>query len=289
MPNERPSPEDSRTAPPSQPTDPPERTSVEDAEAPRTSNSGPTSVDNALRLLQVVGERQALRVAEAAELLGVARSTAHRLLTALRRRDFVMQDRPNGAYRPGPALNAVGLAVISRMDLRRIARPILEQLQEETNETASLAVLEGTHIRFVDAVESTLAVRVGNRTGVSRLAHTSAVGKAILAELPQSELARRYPDEELAAPTPAAVASRDSLFAELAGIRQQGYALNWEESVEGTSAVAAAVRDPTGSPVAAVAVAAPSSRMRSVDAVRAFAPSVVAAARQIQEIMRTPQ
>lgn len=249
----------------------------------------PTSVDNALRLLQLVGERQALRVAEAADLLGVARSTAHRLLSALRRRDFVMQDRPNGAYRPGPALNAIGLAAIGRIDLRRIARPILEELQEETNETASLAVLEGTNIRFVDAVESTRSVRVGNRTGLVRLAHTSAVGKAILAELPPGELARRYPHEALATRTPASVASRDTLFAELAEIRQAGYALNWEESVEGTSAVAVALRDPTGSPVASVAIAAPSSRMRSVDAIRAFAPSVVAAARRIEELMRAPQ
>src|SRR5436305_15111164 len=84
---------------------------------------GLTSVDNALWLLQLIGERQALRVAEAADLLGVARSTAHRLLTALRRRDFVMQDRPNGAYRPGPAPNATGLAAISRTDIPPTARP----------------------------------------------------------------------------------------------------------------------------------------------------------------------
>ena len=74
-----------------------------------------TSVDNALWLLQLAAERQALRVSEAADLLGVARSTAHRLLSALRRRDFLMQDRPNGAYRPGPALHAIGMAAISRL------------------------------------------------------------------------------------------------------------------------------------------------------------------------------
>src|SRR6187551_3086976 len=111
-----------------------------------------TSVDNALWLLQLVAERQALRVAEAAELLGVARSTAHRLLNALRRRGFVMQDRPNGAYRPGPALNEIGLAAINRIDIRRVARPVLEELRDRTQETASLAVLEGTTIRFVDCV-----------------------------------------------------------------------------------------------------------------------------------------
>src|SRR3954454_16873708 len=198
--------------------------------SPVAAAGGLTSVDNALWLLQLIGERQALRVAEAADLLGVARSTAHRLLNALRRRDFVMQDRPNGAYRPGPALNAIGLAAISRIDIRRIARPVLEELQEQTAETASLAVLEGTSIRFVDCVESTRSVRVGNRTGVVRPAHASAVGKAILAELGQRELARRYPDEQLAAGTPAALTARADLLAELATIREQGYALNWEES-----------------------------------------------------------
>src|SRR3954468_20829433 len=156
-----------------------------------------TSVDNALRLLQLVGERQALRVAEAADLLGVARSTAHRLLSALRRRGFVTQDRPNGAYRPGPALYEIGLAAVSRIDIRRVARPVLEQLREETQETASLAVLEGTTVRFLDCAESGRSVRVGNRTGVVRPAHASAVGKAILAGLSDEELDRRYPDGQL--------------------------------------------------------------------------------------------
>src|SRR5215207_6348767 len=114
-----------------------------------------TSVDNALRLLQLIGERRALRAAEAADLLGVARSTAHRLLTALRRRGFVTQDRPNGVYRPGPALYEVGLAAVSRIDIRQVARPVLEQIRELTQETASLAVLEGTTVRFIDCAEST--------------------------------------------------------------------------------------------------------------------------------------
>src|SRR3954452_20813000 len=161
---------------------------MSNAVVPRDPSPAPeapvtTSVDNALRLLQLIGERQALRVAEAADLLGVARSTAHRLLTALRRRGFVMQDRPNGAYRPGPALVEIGLAAVSRIDIRRVARPVLEELREQTQETASLAVLEGTTIRFVDCAESPRSVRVGNRTGLIRAAHASAVGKAILAGL----------------------------------------------------------------------------------------------------------
>ena len=248
---------------------------------------GLTSVDNALWLLQLVGQRQALRVAEAADLLGVARSTAHRLLSALRRREFVMQDRPNGAYRPGPALNAIGLAAISRIDIRRVARPVLEELQEQSRETASLAVLEGATIRFVDCVESGRSVRVGNRTGVVRPAHASAVGKAILAKLPKSEVERRYPDEAIPAGTPAALTERSELERQLDEIRGQGYALNWEESAEGVSAVAVALRDTSGAPVAALGIAAPSSRMGSIEGIRAFAPLVVSAAERVQERLRS--
>jgi IclR family acetate operon transcriptional repressor len=255
---------------------------------PPEPGGGLTSVDNALLLLQLIGERQALRVAEAADLLGVARSTAHRLLSALRRREFVLQDRPNGAYRPGPALNEIGLMAISRIDIRRVARPVLEELREQSTETASLAVLEGATIRFVDCVESARSVRVGNRTGVVRPAHASAVGKAILAELPAAELERRYPTEQLTAGTPAAITDLTVLKAELAQIRAQGYALNWEESTEGISAVAVALRDTAGSPLAAIGIAAPSSRTGSIDGIRAHVPAVLRAAAQVQERLASP-
>jgi len=248
-----------------------------------------TSVDNALWLLELIGERQALRVAEAADLLGVARSTAHRLLTALRRRGFVMQDRPNGAYRPGPALVEIGLAAVSRIDIRRVARPVLEELREQTQETASLAVLEGTTVRFVDCAESPRSVRVGNRTGVVRAAHASAVGKAILAGLSAIEIDRRYPHEELpAATTGAALTSRTALKAELAEIRNQGYALNWEESADGVCAVAAALRDTVGQPLAGLGVAAPSSRMGDIEAIRDFAAHVLHGAEMVHERLRSP-
>ena len=252
-------------------------------EAPSTGSDRLTSVDNALWLLQLVAERQALRVSEAADLLGVARSTAHRLLSALRRRDFLMQDKPNGAYHPGPALHAIGMAAISRLDVRRIAQPVLEQLRDKTKETASIAVLEGTMIRFVECYEGLSTVRVGSRAGVVRHAHASAVGKAILAALPDSELGRRYPGEELPAPTPASITSRHELMRELSQIRRQGYALNWEESSDGVAAVAVALRDASGIPLASISVAVPSMRLGSIAGIRALAPDVLDAAEQIHE------
>jgi DNA-binding IclR family transcriptional regulator len=246
-------------------------------------------VDKALALLQLIGEHQALRVAEAADLLGVARSTAHRLLAALRRAGFVLQDRPNGAYRPGPALYQIGLSAVSRIDIRRVARPVLEQIRDETQETVSLAVLEGVTIRFLDCAESPRSVRVGNRTGIVRPAHASAVGKAILAGLSDADLSRRYPGGELPpTTTPAAIIDMATLREELSEIRAQGYALNWEESVDGICAVAVALRDTVGQPLASFGIVAPSSRIGSREGIRGFAAAALKGAELIEERMRDP-
>ena len=190
----------------------------------------------------------------------MARSTAHRLLTALSRRGFVLQDKPNGAYRPGSALNEIGLAAIGRIDIRRVARPVLEELREQTSETVSLSLLEGRDLRFVACVESRRAVRVGDRTGVLLPAHCTAAGKAILAALPPTELARRYRDRELTTRTPASIATWEALDAELEVIRREGFARNRQEGESGVCALAMAVRDLTDAPLAAIAVVMPSSR-----------------------------
>jgi len=253
-----------------------------------TASERLTSVDNALWLLQLVAERQALRVSEAADLLGVARSTAHRLLSALRRRDFLMQDKPNGAYHPGPALHAIGMAAISRIDIRRISQPVLERLRDQTQETATLAILEGTMTRFIESAEGSSAVRVGNRIGVVRYAHASAVGKAMLALLSDAELKRRYRDEELPAAGPSSITTRHQLLAELVQVRRTGYALNWEESSEGVAAVAVALTDGAGSPLAAVSIAMPSMRVGNIAGIRALAPDVLRAAEAIQAQLRAP-
>ncbi len=267
----------------------PSATSTNVSTPSTASDSGDTSVDKALRLLQLIGEHPALRVAEAAELLGVARSTAHRLLPALRRAGFVLQDRPNGAYRPGPALYQIGLSAVSRIDIRRVARPVLEQLRDETQETVSLAVLEGVTVRFLDCAESPRSVRVGNRTGIVRPAHASAVGKAILAGLSDAELGRRYPGDELPpTTTPAAILDMAALREELAEIRTQGYALNWEESADGICAVAVALRDTVGQPLAGLGVVAPSSSIGSREGIRGFAAAALKGAELIEERMRDP-
>jgi IclR family acetate operon transcriptional repressor len=220
------------------------------------------SVDNALRLLLMFRSQQRVRLSEASEFLGVAHSTAHRLLAMLSYHDFVRQEPAARTYVPGPALVDVGLAAVRNMDIRALARPLLEQLTKSLGETTHVVQLEGGMARYLDAVESPLALRVTARTGNLQYAHCTASGKALLAAL-SSEALRTLlpPGARLPAQTPRSITSRRELEQQLATVRELGYAVNAEESEEGVLSIAVAVRGPGGAPAAALAVSAPIGRV----------------------------
>lgn len=223
------------------------------------------SVGNVLRLLLLFRQQEEVRLSRTARELGIANSTAHRLLAMLQHHGFVRQDETTKAYRAGPALIEVALSVVRSMDLRRIARPALEELAEVTGETISLAVLEGDRVRYLDAVESDKALRVGSRAGTVLPAYCTSIGKALLAHLNDEELMALYPRERLAPVTDRSVTSRAHLLRQLDAVRQRGYAVNDGESEEGVMSVAVAIRDPSMRPTAAVSCAAPSNRLASTD------------------------
>lgn len=220
------------------------------------------SVDNALRLLLVFRSQSRVRLSEASSYLGVAHSTAHRLLAMLAYHGFVRQEGDTKVYVAGPALVDVGLAVVNRMDIRASARPVLEELAALTEETVHLGALEGVQVRYLDCVESTKALRVAERTGQVLPAHCTSVGKALLAELSEVEFRDLYSGgAELPVLTAKTITSLGTLERRLADVRKRGYATNASESEMGVTSIAAAVRDSTGRAVAALSVAGPVNRM----------------------------
>ncbi len=220
------------------------------------------SVGNALRLLLMFRESPRLRLSDARDRLGVAHSTAHRLMAMLVYHGFVVQDPLSRTYGAGPALVDIGLSVVRAMDIRSVARELLETLSAETHETVHLAQLEGAWVRFLDGVESDQALRVVSRTGLRLPAYATSVGKALLAELPYPQLIFLYPEEALPTPpTSRSLRSRTELEAELARVRELGYALNAGESEDGVNSVGVAVVHPDRGVVAALSIAAPAARM----------------------------
>jgi DNA-binding IclR family transcriptional regulator len=219
------------------------------------------SVDNALKLLLLLGEQPQIRLSEATRYLGVASSTAHRLLAMLAYRGFVRQDPLSKAYLPGPALTGVAFAVFGRIDIQRTAAPVMRRLSERLRETIHVGMLDGAAVRFIAAVEGPTAVRVASRLGRTMPAHCTSTGKVMLAQLPQPELHQLLPDEKLERITPQSIGSRTELEAELSRIRDRGYAVNREESEEGVASVAVPI--PTRAPGLRLALnaAAPKHRL----------------------------
>jgi DNA-binding IclR family transcriptional regulator len=191
----------------------------------------------------------------------VASSTAHRLLAMLAYRGFVRQDPVSKAYLPGPALTDVAFAIFGRIDIQGTVMPVMRTLSERLRETVHVGMLDGAAVRFVAAVEGPTAVRVASRLGRTMPAHCTSTGKAMLAQLPQAELHQLLPDENLERITDRSIGRRAELEAELSRVREQGYAVNREESEEGVTSVAVPI--PTRAPGLRLALnaAAPQHRL----------------------------
>ena len=207
------------------------------------------AVDRALRLLVLLRDRESVSVSEAAAHLGVVRSSAHRLLVTLRHRGFVVQSGDR-RYRAGPALRRGARHPRSTAALAELASPLLDRLRDEVNETVHLIVVDGTEALFLLSAEGRQQLRVGSRAGARLPAHRTSGGKVLLAALDPAELGRRFGPDEL--PT---------VEAALAPVRRTGVGINRGETEEGIGAVAVAVPDDDGVPVAALALSVPLLRL----------------------------
>ena len=254
------------------------------------------SVDRALELVLAFRTRPSVGVSEAAELLGVSPSTAHRMLSMLQHRGFVQQDPRTKDYLRGPALVEVGLATVRQLDIRREARPHLEALVRDTGETAHLMLLQGRSAMFLDGVESPQAVRAAQRTGFSLPAHCTAAGKALLAQLPDEEVAALYSNpEHFEKLTARSITTLPRLRRELAAVRERGWAANDGESEQGLRAIAAAIPLSSASTHhAAITLAGPEFRLGEArmaelaEELRATSAAIAAASDDIQPAGTAP-
>ena len=214
-------------------------------------------IERAARILHALkGHPDGLSLSQIAEQAGLARSTVHRLVTALEAERFVVAASPNGRVRLGPAL--ASLAVSAGPDLAQEIHPFLTRLSRDLNETVDLAVLEHDHVLFIDQVAARRRLRAVSAVGASFPVHCTANGKALLSALPTDQVVQLLP-ARLERLTPTTITGRGQLLDELERIRVEGVAFDREEHTPGICAVGAVVRDASGR-LAAVTVPLPAQR-----------------------------
>lgn len=219
------------------------------------------SVGRAIRILELVAEHpDQLGVTELGRRLGVHKATASRLVSTLAQAGLVERTPGIDAYRPGFGLVRLATTALADLDVARQARPVLERLAEDTQETVNLAVLDGDEVVNVDQVAGGHAVLNVNWVGKRTPLHCTSNGKVLLAHLPEREWDRVL-GRPLERRTARTITDPSALLGQLRRARGRGYAYTIEELEVGLNAVAAPIRGPGGEVVAAVSVAGPAYRV----------------------------
>jgi DNA-binding IclR family transcriptional regulator len=220
---------------------------------------------------------EGLTLRDIAQLTGINKSTAYRLLLELEKEGFLQ--REDGTYCVGQGIFQLGILAPQPLALLKAAYPVMADLAREISETTNLAILDQTDILILHAVESPHEFRMVAKVGSRRPFYVTALGKAIAAFLTddKQESLLQNLGIPLKRATPNSVDNLLRLKEELAGVRQRGYSVDNEEAVPGVRAVGAPVFGASGEVTASISVSGPVSRL-SVEHVPEIASAVIKAA-----------
>ncbi|WP_227378652.1 IclR family transcriptional regulator [Haladaptatus halobius] len=210
-------------------------------------------------IIETLRDLDGARLTEVAEYLDLPDSTVHNHLTTLVQRGYVV--RNENTYRVSLRFLEFGEYARSRRKIYEVARPEIDKLAAETEESANLLVEEDGRGVYVYNAQAGDAIPLDMHPGKHVALHATALGKAILAYLPESRVEKILDRRGLPARTPETIVDRDELFAELETVREQGYAFDDEERVRGVQCTAVAIKNENGQVIGAISVSGPASRI----------------------------
>jgi DNA-binding IclR family transcriptional regulator len=260
---------------------------VVDAELGPAARNQSSSLRRALAILGHVrdhaGAGRGVSLSQLADALAIPKSTVLRLAAPLIGAGMLARDQETGWFRLGHGALQLGQAYLSTLDLRTMAGEEARRLMRDAGETVHLVVYDAPHVVYIDKVENEANLRMGSRIGSRAPAYCTAVGKAILAWLPEDAV-----DVAITAGMPRITAytitDGEHFRAELARVRERGYAVDDRENETEVRCVGAPIFDHTDSVTAALSVSGLSSRITTAR-VRALGPRVAQAGLQISRAL----
>jgi DNA-binding IclR family transcriptional regulator len=228
---------------------------------PVTGGSPVGSLARGIAAIELLASRESASVSEIAELLGLSRSTAYRLMATLEGWGWVEPAGAPGRLKLGIKAAEVGAAAIATVDITRVVGSYLRQLADEAQDTVFFAVFDVDAMVYLHVAHGDQPVQLSARMGSRRPLHATGLGKAYLSALPEVECRKIVAGLNLVPLTPGTITSQELLEQEIAATRIRGYAIDNEEGELGVACVAAPILGRTGTPVGAISVAGPVYRV----------------------------
>ena len=248
----------------------------------KDNNNSVQSIDRVLDILEALSAApQGLALSELAAATSLHASTAHRLLASLANRGYVRKDPQSGKYRLTLRLYEISRRVSSVLDLFTASKPILETLSNEVKEVIHLVERDGNDVVYLYKMEPfSRPISITSSVGLHNPMYCTGVGKSIMAYLPEKEVRTIWEQTQVVRFTPKTIATWEELQADLALIRQRGYAID----DLGVRCIAAPIYSWNGTPLGAMSISGPAVRMTD-SAIAEFAPKLLYTAGEISESM----
>lgn len=219
------------------------------------------SVWRAIKILESFDSQEAMSVTELSKKLNFPKSSVHEILSTLVEEKVLEKDCDRSRYHLGIKLFELGNRARANLEIRKVASPFLKGLNLKLDETVHLTVLDNEEVLYVECFESTKHLRTYSVIGVRAPLHCTAVGKAILAFLPEHNVERIIRTKGLEKFTENTIADKYLLLEDLKKITRRGYAVDDMEHEEGVRCVGAPIRDHRGAVFASISVSGPSQRI----------------------------
>lgn len=220
------------------------------------------SVARAIQILSLLGDEPGLSVTQVSERLGIPKSSAHDLLSTLESERLVQREKDLNKYHLALRLFELGNLALGDFEVRKIAEPLIKRLNELLDETVHLTILENDEVLYVDCFESTKRLRTYSVIGVRGPLHSTAVGKAILAVLPEPEVDRIIHEKGLERSTANTIVDPVELKKDLKATVKRGYSIDDAEHEEGVRCVGAPLMNYSNQVIGSISASGPLQRMK---------------------------